>query len=65
MYASKPDLTAIVKKMAENLNGLRYGSVSVMLKVHEGRIVDINHTVTQTTKELTTPHGKKECNNER
>jgi hypothetical protein len=59
--AAKPDLTSIVTKMMENLNSLRFGSTSVMLKVHDGRVVDISYTVTEKTKELTA-HSKRGSN---
>jgi hypothetical protein len=44
-------LTAIVARLAENAAGLRYGTAAVSLRVHDGRIVDITHTVTESQKE--------------
>jgi hypothetical protein len=44
-------LAAIVARLAENAAGLRYGTAAVSLRVHDGRIVDITHTVTESQKE--------------
>jgi hypothetical protein len=44
-------LAAIVARLAENAAGLRYGTAAVSLRVHDGRIVDITHTVTESTRE--------------
>jgi hypothetical protein len=44
-------LAAIVTRLAENAAGLRYGTAAVSLRVHDGRIVDITYTVTESQKE--------------
>jgi hypothetical protein len=44
-------LAAIVARLAENAAALRYGTAAVSLRVHDGRIVDITHTVTESQKE--------------
>jgi hypothetical protein len=44
-------LAAIVARLAENSAGLRYGTAAVSLRVHDGRIVDITYTVTESQKE--------------
>jgi hypothetical protein len=44
-------LTAIVTQLAKNASALRYGTVAVSLRIHDGRIVDITHTVTESTRE--------------
>jgi hypothetical protein len=62
---SKTDLTTIVKKMAENLDDLRYGSTSVMLRVHDNRLVDISYTVTHSTRERIMPQGKNNGDEEK
>jgi len=41
----------IVARLLSNATGLQYGQVSVCLKVHSGRIVDVTHTVTESVKE--------------
>ncbi|GHV86250.1 hypothetical protein AGMMS50230_18580 [Spirochaetia bacterium] len=48
-------LAAIVARLAENAAGLRYGTAAVSLRVHDGRIVDITHTVTESQKEYPGP----------
>jgi hypothetical protein len=42
---------AVVARLLFNTTGLQYGQVSVCLKVHSGRIVDVTHTVTESTRE--------------
>jgi hypothetical protein len=44
-------LAAIVARLAENTSGLRYGTAAVSLRFHDGRIVDITYTVTESQKE--------------
>jgi hypothetical protein len=44
-------LAAIVTRLAENTAGIRYGSVAVTLRIHDGRIVDITYTATESQKE--------------
>jgi hypothetical protein len=44
-------LTAVTVRLAENAAGLRYGTAAVSLRVHDGRIVDITYTVTESQKE--------------
>jgi hypothetical protein len=44
-------LAVIVTRLAENSAGLRYGTAAVSLRVHDGRIVDITYTVTESQKE--------------
>jgi hypothetical protein len=43
-------LAAIVARLAENAAGLRYGTAAVSLRIHNGRIVDITYTVTESTR---------------
>ncbi|GHV48349.1 hypothetical protein AGMMS49546_38830 [Spirochaetia bacterium] len=64
MDLSKTVLIAIVTRMAKNLNGLHYGSASVQLRVHAGRVVDVTYAVTESTRENGTPYIKGE-NHER
>jgi hypothetical protein len=40
-----------IQTLSANLQSIRYGSVSVVLKVHNGRVVDVTHTVTESTRE--------------
>jgi hypothetical protein len=51
---------AIVKRLLSNAAGLKYGSVSVIIKVHNGRAMDVTHTVTESMKEA----GTKEADHE-
>jgi outer membrane lipopolysaccharide assembly protein LptE/RlpB len=44
----------IAETLFENAGRLAYGTASLSLKVHSGRIVDIIHTVTESTREKET-----------
>jgi hypothetical protein len=48
-------LAAIVERLAGNAAGIRYGQVAVVLKVHDGRITEITHQVTESTRENNVP----------
>jgi hypothetical protein len=50
-----PQLETIVSKLLGNIGTVRYGDVSVLLKVHDGRVVSVTHTVTESTRQ--TPEG--------
>jgi len=41
----------ITERLCENATKIRYGSVSVTLKIHDGRVVSIIHTTTENTRE--------------
>ena len=42
---------AIVAQLLANAAGLRYGSVSVSAKLHDGRVVEVSHTKTEQTRD--------------
>ena len=44
----------IVTQLLTNAAGLRYGSVSVSAKLHEGRVVEVSYSKTEHTRELLT-----------
>jgi hypothetical protein len=44
----------IVGRMLANADGLRYGTVSVTAKLHDGRVVSVSYTTTEQTKEQVT-----------
>ena len=41
----------MVVQLLMNAAGLRYGSVSVLAKVHDGRVVSVSYSTTEMTKE--------------
>jgi len=49
MNQSKAD--AIVSQLLANAAEVRYGSVSVSAKLHDGRIVEVSYTKTEQTRE--------------
>jgi hypothetical protein len=42
---------AIVARLLTNAVGLRYGSVSVSAKLHDGRVVEVSYSTTESTRE--------------
>ena len=42
----------IVARLLSNVAGLKYGSVSVTAKVHDGRVVEVVYAVTESTREI-------------
>jgi hypothetical protein len=42
---------AMVTQLLANAAGLRYGSVSVTAKLHDGRVVSVSYATTEQTKE--------------
>ena len=42
---------AIVDRLMTNSTGLRYGTVSVAVKLHDGRVVQVLYSTTENTKE--------------
>jgi len=42
---------AVVAQLMSNAAGLRYGSVSVSLKLHDGRVVEVTYSKTELNKE--------------
>ena len=41
----------IADRLCENAEKIRYGSVSAMLKIHDGLVVDVTHSTTESTRE--------------
>jgi len=48
---SKNKAETIVMRLLSNAAGLQYGSVSVTVKFHNGRIMDVTHTITESMKD--------------
>jgi len=42
---------AIVARLLSNAAGLKYGSVSITAKVHDGRVVEVLYATTENTRE--------------
>ena len=42
---------AIVARLLANAAALRYGSVSVSAKLHDGRVVEVSYSNTESTRE--------------
>jgi hypothetical protein len=40
----------IIDRLIEDAKRLRYGTVSVVLKIHEGNVVAVSHEITETTR---------------
>jgi hypothetical protein len=50
----KQNIKVIAERLCENATKIRYGSVSATLKIHDGRVVDITHSTTESTRERKT-----------
>jgi hypothetical protein len=51
----KKNITSIAERICENAAKIRYGSVSATLKIHDGRVVDVTHSTTESTREKEKP----------
>jgi hypothetical protein len=50
--AKEQKAAAIAARLLEAAGKIRYGSAAVILKIHDGRIVDVTHTTTENTREV-------------
>ena len=48
---AKKHNTGIVERLCENAEKIRYDSVCTTLKIHNGRVVDVTHSTTESTRE--------------
>jgi hypothetical protein len=44
-------IIAIADRILQNAAAVRFGQVSATMRIHDGRIVDVTHTVTESTKQ--------------
>lgn len=51
MESKSDKIEAISRRLIENASTIRYGSVAVDLRIHDGRVVDVTHRVTETLRE--------------
>jgi len=45
------NIIIIAERLCENAKRIRYGSVSSTLRIHNGRIVDVTHSTTESKRE--------------
>ena len=45
------NLNAMVKKLELDIGNIRYGEVTVALRIHDGRVISVTHTSTQSTRQ--------------
>jgi hypothetical protein len=48
---TKQNIIKIAERICENATKIRYGSVSATLKIHNGRVIDVTHSTTESTRE--------------
>jgi len=48
---SKTKAEKIASQLLANAAGLRFGSASVSVKLHDGRVVEVSYATTEQTKE--------------
>ena len=47
----RQNIDSIAERLCENASKIQYGSVSAILKIHNGRVVDVTHSTTESTRE--------------
>ena len=47
----RENIINIADRLCENAAKIRYGSVSATLKIHDGRVTDVTHSITENTRE--------------
>jgi hypothetical protein len=57
MNQSKAEV--IVARLLNNATGLRYGSVSVSAKLHDGRVVEVSYSTMENTREREAENDKR------
>jgi len=48
---NRPRAEAIIDRLMSNAAGLKFGSVSITAKIHDGRIVEVVYATTESTRE--------------
>ena len=48
---AKENIISIAERLCENAAKIRYGSVSTTLNIHNGRVVDVTHSTTESRRE--------------
>jgi hypothetical protein len=59
VYMSKTKAEGIVAQLLANAAELKYGSVSVTVKLHDGQAVSVSYTTTNQTREQEIEEIKK------
>jgi hypothetical protein len=55
-------LEAIVARLLNETSGIKFGNVSVVLRIHDGRVVDVTFSTTETVKEKPVDNILREVN---
>jgi len=50
---------AIVARLLSNAAGLKFGSVSVTVKIHSGRVTQVSYEITESQREIEIDETKK------
>ena len=56
---SQSKAEAIVARLLSSVAGLRFGSVSVIIKIHSGRIMQVSYETTESMREIETAETKE------
>ena len=57
---SQSKAEAIVARLLSNAAGLKYGSVSATIKIHDGRVTQISYDTTESMREAETKKADTE-----
>jgi hypothetical protein len=52
---ARQNIINIAERLCENATKIRYGSVSATLRIHNGRVVDVTHSTTESKREQEKP----------
>jgi hypothetical protein len=44
-------MESVTKRLTQNIASIRYGNVAVTFRIHDGRVVDITHAITELVRE--------------
>ena len=55
---NRSNAEAVITRLLSNAAGLKYGSVSMTAKVHDGRVVEIIYATTESTREAESDAAK-------
>jgi hypothetical protein len=56
---NKGNAEAIAAQLMTTAEGVRYGSVSVTAKLHDGRVVEVSYTKIEQNREKVTPKNNE------
>jgi hypothetical protein len=56
---ASPKVEKLVGTLLQDISEIKYGEVTLSLRVHDGRVVSVTHTVTESVRESNKFHKEK------